>query len=227
MTQIECITTIENSDNGPPVWIASQQSLFWVDNKNHQLYQYNDASGEITACELNAPILSLSPSINHGFIATLEDGIGFYDMATRRVTYISKPDPFTTNKEAIAGITDNFGNYWSFTHLGQKQSKGNLYQLSSSMDMQRVPGRHWDCTAPPAFSKDGSRLYQSSRSTRYIFVTFLNENRQPIETDNLCRISKQDGYPHGLCVDDEDCLWVCHRAAGCMSRYNRRGRFIE
>ncbi len=228
MTQFHCITTLENSDNGQPVWIDSQQSLFWVDHANQKLYQYHEPSQEVTECTLDAPILSLSPRVNNGFIATLEDGIGFYDMQTRQVKYISKPEPFSTNKETIAGVTDNYGNYWSFTHQKDASGKpGNLYHLNSKMDMKRVSGDGWNCTAPPAFSKDGSMLYQSSGITRYIYATKLNEQRQPVETYNLCRISKAEGYPHGLCVDNEDFLWVCHRNAGLISRFNKQGDCIE
>ena len=228
MQHIDCIIKLDNSDNGQPVWIDSQQSLFWVDHKNQKLYQYNTETREITDCKLDAPILSLSPSINHGFIATLEDGIGFYDMQKRQVTYISKPEPFANNKQTIAGIVDKYGDYWSFTQQKKPTEKqGNLYQLSPKMGMQRIIGDGWDCTAPPAFSNDGSILYQSSGTTRYIYATQLNDQRQPIATSNFCRISKQDGYPHGLCVDSEDCLWVCHRSAGYISRYNQEGECIE
>jgi sugar lactone lactonase YvrE len=228
MQQIDCIIKLEHSDNGQPVWIESQKSLFWVDHANQKLYQYQADTQEIITCEVDAPILSLSPSMHHGFIATLEDGIGFYDIQSRRVTYISKPEPFASNKQTIAGITDKYGNYWSFTQPKSPGSKqGNLYQLTPKMDMQRVTGEDWECTAPPAFSKDGSILYQSSGTTRYIYATRLNEQRQPVETINFCRISKQDGYPHGLCVDNDDCLWVCHRGAGYISRYNQSGECLE
>ena len=226
--QLNCITSLEYNDNGQPVWVESQQSLFWVDHTNLYLYQYHEPSGEVTRCTLDAPILSLSPRINNGFIATLEDGIGLYDMQTRKVTYISKPEPFARDKETIAGVTDNFGNFWSFTHRKDAMGeRGNLYQLSPGMDMQRISGDGWHCTAPPAFSKDGSILYQSSASTRYIYATYLNDQRQPVETVNFCRISKSEGYPHGLCVDDEDCVWVCHRNVGYISRYDKRGNCLE
>jgi len=228
MTQLNCITTLAESNNGQPVWINSQHSLFWVDDANHRLYQYHEPSQAVTYCELNAPILSLSPRINNGFIATLEDGIGFYDMQTRQVRYISKPEPFSRNYKTIAGITDNIGNYWSFTHPDDpKLKQGNLYQLTHEMDMQRVTGEDWKCSAPPAFSKDGKKLYQSCKDNRYIYVTTLNNQGQPIGTENFCRISKSEGYPHGLCIDNEDCLWVSHRGVGVISRFNQQGERID
>lgn len=228
MTELNCITTLPDSDNGQPVWIDSQQSLFWVDNHHHRLYQYHEPSQEISHCELNAPILSLSPRNNHGFIATLEDGIGFFDMKTRQVTYISKPEPFSSNYKTIAGITDKYGNYWSFTYPDDpKTNHGNLYQLSHEMNMQRVSGESWRCSAPPAFSKDGKKLYQSCGDNRYIYVTTLNDQGQPLATESFCRISKSEGYPHGLCIDNEDFLWVCHRGIGVISRFNAEGERVD
>jgi sugar lactone lactonase YvrE len=228
MPQFDCINTKAGNDYGQPVWLESQESLFWIDHKDQTLYQFHQPTGEINSSSLGAPILSLSPRINNGFIATLEDGIGFYDMQNRQVTYISKPEPFARNKQALAGITDNFGNYWSFTrqNLGGN-NQGNFYQITPTMDMSRTTEEVWDCTAPPAFSKDGSVLYQSSGSSRYVYATRLNDQRQPLETESFCRISKREGYPHGICVDNEDNLWVCHRAAGLLSRYNPQGECIE
>jgi sugar lactone lactonase YvrE len=228
MLPINCIATLDHSDYGQPVWIDSQDSLFWVDSARQRLYQYHEPSQTLTESDLDAPILSLSPRINNGFIATLKDGIGLYDMQSRKVTYISKPEPFATNKQTIAGVTDHYGNLWSFTcpqDVNDKQS--NLYQLSPIMGMQRIISEGPDCTAPPAFSKDGSILYQSSGKTRYIYATRLNEQRQPVETINLCRISKAEGYPHGLCVDSEDNLWICHRGIGLISRYSPDGEKID
>jgi D-xylonolactonase len=231
MTQLNCITSLAGSENGQPVWINSQQSLFWVDDNHRRLYQYHEPSKEITHCELDAPILSLSPRIDKGFIATLEDGIGFYDMQTRKINYISKPEPFSNNYKTIAGVTDNFGNYWSFTHPDDPSVKaGNLSQLSPQMDMkrvQRVTGENWRCSAPPAFSKDSKRLYQSCGENRYIYVTTLNDKGQPTETESFCRISKSEGYPHGLCIDNDDFLWVCHRGIGIISRFNKLGERVE
>ncbi len=229
MTQFNCITTLTGSDNAQPVWIDSQSSLFWVDNTHRRLYQYHEPTQQITHCELDAPILSLSPRIDNGFIATLDDGIGFYDMQTRKVTYISKPEPFATNYKTIAGVTDNDGNYWAFTRPDEPSvtKQSNLYQLSPKMTMQRLTNENWRCSAPPAFSKDGKKLYQSCGDNRYIYVTTLNEAGQPQHTETFCRVSKSEGRPHGLCIDEENYLWVCHQGIGVISRYNPDGDRVE
>jgi sugar lactone lactonase YvrE len=256
MQQLDCIFTLDNNDIGQPIWIESQRSLFWVDHADQQLYRFHDPSGELTCCQLDAPILSLSPRINHGFIATLTDGIGFFDMESRKVTYISKPEPFAGDTQTFSGVTDNQGNHWSFTlqptarqsvpeaQTFSKTSSNTYsqqvkitqgisgetrhhYQLSPTMDIQRISNNQLECTAPPVFSKDGSTLYFCHGPSRYIYATHMNPQGAPLETQRLCRIPKQEGYPHGLCVDKDDCLWVCHREAGYISRYNKAGECLD
>ena len=227
MYPTEVITKLEHSSNGQPVWIAAEQSLFWVDQANHVLYQLHAGTLALTKHSLSEPILNLTPSFKHGFIATLEDGIGFYDIKARKVVYISKPEPFTGNK-IIGGVADNYGSYWSFTQpKGQENTEGNLYQIDSDMKTQRFTGEQLLCTTPPAFSKNGLTLYQSAGASRYIYATSLNEDRQPSITRAFCRIPKAEGYPHGLCVDNDDNLWVCHREAGILSCFNPEGKRIE
>ena len=227
MHPTEVIAKLEQTSNGQPVWIAAEQSLFWVDQANRVLYQFNTRTHTVIKHDLSAPILSLSPSNKHGFIATLEDGIGFYDMKSRKVIYISKPEPFSGNK-IIGGVADHHGSYWSFTQpRGQNGTEGNLYQISANMKTQRFTGEQLLCTTPPAFSTNGLTLYQSAGASRYIYATSLDGNRQPSITRAFCRIPKAEGYPHGLCVDNKDNLWVCHREAGLLSCFDADGKRIE
>ncbi|MBX2809824.1 MAG: SMP-30/gluconolactonase/LRE family protein [Cellvibrionaceae bacterium] len=227
MQNILSTVKLTQGNHGQPVWIDLEGSLFWVDDAHQRLYQYHEARAELSNCSLDAPVLNISPRINHGFIATLQDGIGFFDLKERKVTYISKPEPFSSN-QAIGGITDKSGNYWSFTQRKDGSSKqANLYQITPHMEMQKYSNAQWLGTTPPIFSKDGLTLYQSSSTTRYIYCTHLNENGKPVVTDTLCRISKTEGAPHGLCVDSEDNIWVCHRGIGLMSCYNKKGKCIE
>jgi len=228
MSSIKTVVYIENSCNGQPVWIENQTSLFWIEHNSQQLYQYHEPSGEIKTCDLDKPILSLSPSIKNGFIATLKDGIGFFDMKTRKVTYISKPEPFFSNYESTGGIADREGNYWTSTSIsnnGQQQS--HIYQLSPGLSIDRFSHEGIESTAEPAFSKDGKTLYQSTKTGRYIYATRLDDDKQPISTEVFCRISKAEGQPHGLCVDSEDNLWVCHLGGGCISCFNSDGERID
>lgn len=228
MSNIETVVYIENSCNGQPIWIDTQSSLFWVEHNEQRLYQYHEPTKKITHCELGQPILSLSPSIKNGFIATLKDGIGFFDIKTRKVSYISKPEPFFSNYESTGGIADAQGNYWSSTSIcnnGKLQS--HIYQLSPELSIDRFSHEGIESAAEPAFSNDGKTLYQSTKSGRYVYATYLNEQLQPISTEVFCRIAKSEGQPHGLCVDSEDNLWVCHLGGGCISCYDKQGNRIE
>lgn len=228
MNNIETVVYIENSCNGQPVWIDKQASLFWIEHNQQKLYQYHEPSGDITHCDLNKPILSISPSIKNGFIATLKDGIGFFDLKDKKVTYISKPEPFFDNYESTGGIADNKGNYWTTSSTSKKDNQqSHIYQLSPDLNIDRFSHEGIESSAHPVFSIDGKTLYQSTKEGRYIYATKLDDNNQPIGTTTFCRISKSEGQPHGLCVDSNDNLWVCHFGGGCVSCYNAEGERIE
>lgn len=228
MSTIETVVYIEDSSNGQPVWIENQNSLFWIEHNNQRLYQYHEPSGEISHCTLDSPILSLSPSIQNGFIATLKDGIGFFDMESRKVIYISKPEPFMSDFESTGGIADREGNYWATTSSpSDAKQQSHVYQLTPNLSIDRFSHEGVESAAEPAFSKDGNILYQSTKNGRYVYATQLDEKRRPVQTDVFCRILKSEGQPHGLCVDSEDNLWVCHLGGGCISCYDKTGKRLE
>jgi sugar lactone lactonase YvrE len=228
MSIIDIIVYIENSSNSQPVWIASQSSLFWIEHNQQRLYRYHLTEKALTHCELNEPILSISPSIENGFIATLEDGIGFFDMQSRSITYVSKPCPFLHEYKSTAGNTDRQGNYWTncSTKNNTDQQQGHIYHLSPSLDLNRFSNEGIESAAEPAFSRDGNILYRSTKEG-YIYATQLNEDGSPINTVVFCRISKKEGIPHGLCVDSDDNLWVCHIGGACISCFNKEGTRIK
>ena len=228
MSTIDIVVYIENSCNGQPVWIENQSSLFWIEHNQSRLYRYELTNKELNYCELDKPILSLSPSIKNGFIATLEDGIGFFDMKTRKVTYISKPSPFLQEYKSTGGIADRKGNYWTNTSISSgNQQQSHIYQLSPSLGLNRFSYEGIESAAEPAFSRDGKTLYRSTKNGRHIYATQLADDGSPISTDVFCRIAKSEGQPHGLCVDSEDNLWVCHVGGGCISCFNKQGERIK
>jgi len=95
------------------------------------------------------------------------------------------------------------------------------------MAVNRFSHQDIDSIAEPAFSKDGKTLYQSARTGRFVFATTLDDQHQPINTEVFCRLAKSEGQPHGLCVDSEDNLWVCHLGGACISCYNNNGNRIN
>ena len=225
---IETVVSIKDSCNGQPVWIENQDSLFWIEHNHQRLYQYHEPDKAISHCELDNPILSLSPSVKNGFIATLKDGVGFFDMESRKVIYISKPEPFFNNYQSTGGIADREGNYWSTSSSSDNdKQQSHVYQLSPNLDIDRFSHIGVESAAEPAFSKDGRIIYQSTKNGRYIYATTLDEQHQPKATEIFCRIPKSEGQPHGLCVDSEDNLWVCHIGGGCLTCYDKTGKRIE
>ncbi|CAN0586013.1 unnamed protein product, partial [Ectocarpus sp. 12 AP-2014] len=41
------------------------------------------------------------------------------------------------------------------------------------------------------------------------------------------QVAKGEGYPDGLAIDDEDCLWVALYAGHAVRRYDPNGKLLE
>ena len=209
-----------------PVWVAREQALYWVDIKGPKIFRL-DSLGERT--EWNTPfrICSLAPRRRGGFIAGTENGFAIVDLDSGSFDLIADPEPDFPGNRFNDGKSDRSGRFWAGTMDDSEQSvTGSLYRLDPDHRWKRVD-EGYKVTNGPAFSRDGSRMYHNDSALQVTYVFDLEADGMPSNRRVFARHGEGDGYPDGMTVDSDDCLWIAFWDGWCVRRYSPEGNCLE
>ena len=96
--RIECVVDSKNILGEVPVWDAVGQSLYWVDIEGRLLQRYSPATGAVERWEMPERISSFALREKGGLIVAFASGIGFYDLDSRAIDWIARPDTNPRNR---------------------------------------------------------------------------------------------------------------------------------
>jgi sugar lactone lactonase YvrE len=81
-------------------------------------------------------------------------------------------------------------------------------------------------TNGPAFSPDGKIMYHNDSARQLTYVFDLADG-QPGERRIFLQFKEGEGYPDGMTVDSEGCLWIAFWDGWCVRRYSPGGEWLE
>jgi len=82
-------------------------------------------------------------------------------------------------------------------------------------------------TNGPAFSPDGSRMYHNDSALQVTYVFDLDEKGDAHNRRTFLKFGDGDGYPDGMTVDGEGCLWIAFWDGGCVRRFSPKGALLQ
>lgn len=206
-----------------PVWAGD--SLWWVDIEGQLIHRTDPETGNDHITHLDTPVGAAIPRSQGGWVAGVRDGV-----------VIVAPDGVVEQRIQIeAGNTDSRMNdakcdpagrllTGTMTHGGRRSS---LYSIDADWTVTTIftgvgisNGLGW--------SPDATRMYYIDTPTMgvdvidYDVATGAVENRRP-----LIQIGEGAGFPDGMTVDVDGCLWVAFWDGWCVRRYDPEGHLMR
>lgn len=207
-----------------PVWVVAEQALYWVDIKGLRIFR-RDAAGAVTQWATPFRIGSLAPC-DGGFVAGTERGLAFVDPAADRWDIVVDPEPDRPTNRFNDGKVDRRGRFWAGTmDDAEGDATGALYRMGADAAPVRVDDGY-RVTNGPAFSLDGRRLYHTDSARQTIYAFDLDDDGAPSNRTTFARFGPDDGYPDGMTVDADDCLWVAFWDGWCIRRLSPAGETL-
>ena len=209
-----------------PLWRPKTQTLLWVDIMQNLVFSYDTRTREKRVWEFPDAITSIVETPTGELFATQRDGFGRLDLANNRLELLVRPDVFTDADRFNDGKVDAHGRYWAGTMDNREASAtGALY----CWDGESLHTRETNIiiTNGPAFSPDGAVLYHTDTLARTIYRYRLNADSTLADKSIFAVIADDAGYPDGMTVDAEGCLWVCHFGGWRISRYSAGGELLS
>ena len=222
---VQCVADVHAVLGEGPVWVSRERALFWVDINGRKIFRLND-SGQINEWQAPFRVGSIAPRASGGFIAGTDEGIAAIDLDAGKFEVVARPEANLPGNRFNDGKVDRRGRFWAGTmDDAERQDSGTLYCFDHGLNASAVD-RGYRVTNGPAFSPAGDRMYHNDSARQVTYVFDLEggaaANRRP-----LIRFREGDGFPDGMTVDSDGCLWIAFWDGGCVRRFSPDGEWLE
>lgn len=218
---MKCIADVRATLGEGPVWVEREQALYWVDIPERKLFRWSEAEGDAT-CELPFHLCSLAPRVGGGFIGAGYEGFLEIDRDLQP-TPLGNPESELPGNRFNDGKVDRRGRFWAGTmDRAEGEDSGSLYRLDPDRRWTRIDSGY-RVTNGPAFSLDGQTLYHTDSARQRVYAFDLGEDGSVANRRVHLQFGEGQGYPDGMTVDAEDCLWIAFWAGWCVRRFSASG----
>lgn len=213
-----------------PTWDPVTGRLLWIDILNSRVHTYDPATGRRTVRRTDQHVGAVKPRAGGGLVLNLRDGIGLLDPDdTFRWLHREVVPGRRANDAAVAPD----GTLWAGTmRYDEAPGGGSLSRVTGDGTVEVLLG-DVAVSNGTGWSPDERLMYYVDSPTRRIDVFDVIEDadsgtgegrngritgRRPLAT-----IEDGAGFPDGLCVDAEGCVWVALWDGGAVRRYTPSG----
>jgi sugar lactone lactonase YvrE len=204
-----------------PVWDHKRRLLYWLDILNGEIHQYSPHQKTHRTIGVNQMIGSIAVCTNGNFIAALQNGFGFVDPVTGKVTMITDPESHLPGNRFNEGKCDPAGRFWAGTMaLSEEAGAGNVYFVHTDLEVTKKIGTV-TVSNGMAWSGDHQKFYYIDSPTSEIVAYDYEESTGHISNKKvIIRIATEDGFPDGMTIDNEGMLWIAHWNGWQVTRWD-------
>jgi sugar lactone lactonase YvrE len=202
-----------------PTWDPGSGRLIWIDILGSRIHTYDPVSGRRSVRTTPQHIGAVKPRAGGGLVLNLRDGVGLLDPDdTFRWLHHEAVPGRRANDAAVAPD----GSLWAGTmRYDEAPGGGTLSRVTGDGSVEVVlddvavsNGTGW--------SPDGSLMYYIDSPTRRVDV-FDHEHGSVANRRPFVEIEDGAGFPDGLTVDAEGCVWVALWEGSAVRRYTPDG----
>jgi sugar lactone lactonase YvrE len=204
-----------------PIWMPSEQAVWFVDIKQGRLHRFTPATGAGETFEVGGRPSFVVATDRGGLLVGSGHALIRYEggRAVETVATIDMPPRNRTNDATV----DGQGRLWFGTMDDDEQHPhGRVYRFDGTI---REMGGECCITNGPAVSPDGRFLYHVDTIAGLIW-RFPLDGERLADGEVLTRIDPADGHPDGVNVDAEGCIWVALWGGWGVRRYSPEGELL-
>ena len=225
-TNIRCVADVHAVLGEGPVWVEREAALYWVDIKGRAIFRLAE-DGELMRWETPFRVGAIAPRTTGGFIAATDGGFAEIDLGARRFEIVADPEADLPNNRFNDGKVDRHGRLWAGTMDDEeREASGVLYRVDSGVQATAVD-RDYKVTNGPAFSPSGDIMYENDSARQVTYAFDLDGDGNALNKRTFLQFGDGDGYPDGMTVDSEGCLWIAFWDGWCIRRFSPEGERLE
>jgi sugar lactone lactonase YvrE len=202
-----------------PTWDPATGRLLWLDILGARLHSYDPATGHRTVRVTDQHVGAAKPRAGGGLVLNLRDGVGLLDVDGAFRWLHHEPVPGRRANDAAVAPD---GSLWAGTmRYDEAPGGGTLSRLTGDGSAEVILD---DVTVSngTGWSPDGRLMYYIDTPTRRVDVFDHAEGRVSARRP-FVEIEDGAGFPDGLTVDADGCVWVALWDGGAVRRYTPAG----
>ncbi len=212
------------------IWNYSSNELYWIDIEGKKLHIYNPTEKQNRTIEMPCRIGTVVPSEEKNkAVVALEDGIYIVDTKTSEIKLLSDVESEINENRFNDGKCDPNGNLWvGSLHLAQTKPNANLYKIDASGKSEKMLDSI-TISNGIVWTKDSKTMYYIDTPKGTIRAFDFDPNTSSISNERVAvTVSKEDGFPDGMAIDENDMLWVGLWNGNAVAQYNpTTGKLIK
>lgn len=210
-------------------WLAAEARLYFVDIRQRTVHALQPDDGDCRQWQLPDLVGWVIPRRQGGWVAGMRDGFALLQLGDEAsLQPIANPHPGQPGMRLNDACAWRDGSIFagSMSDSDPAGAHGRLYRLLPDLRWQVVDSGYHICNGP-CFSPDGQLMYHTDSFLRTIYRYRLAADGTPAGREVWKVFTPQEGYPDGMTVDAEGCLWVAHWEGGCVSRFAPDGSLLR
>jgi len=202
-------------------WNHETNELYWVDIEGKKLHIYNPETKTNRSFDTPSRIGTVVPADSTTAVIALEDGIYLMNTTNGETELLSDVESEITENRFNDGKAGPGGQLWvGSMHLPQNEPKARLYMVEG------------DGTATPkvenvtisngiVWSGDERTMYYIDTPTQKIRAYDYDPASGAITNERVAvEVPDSLGYPDGMCIDEQDKLWVGMWNGNAVARFD-------
>ena len=204
-----------------PIWDARRKSLFRVDILQGEIHEYRPSDGHFHTISVGEYVGAVAPYRDGSLMAALKSGIVLLDPDTGARETVGHPEAHLPGNRYNDGKCDPAGRFWvGSMSLQEEPGVGSLYMIDHDGSIIRqLEGV--TISNGLAWSNDYHTMYYIDTPTFEVAAFDYDLSTGAISNRRVAiRIPESEGYPDGMTIDREGCLWIAHWDGWQVTRWN-------
>ncbi|MBQ4834049.1 SMP-30/gluconolactonase/LRE family protein [Pseudoalteromonas sp. MMG010] len=204
-----------------------KNSLLWVDILGKALFCYSLENNKTSRYDMVEPICWVMETTKGQLIAGFEKAIYQLDTNTfERTLLFSLLNEPPENRLNDAKTDRNGFAYFGTMDKAEKKQQGALYRFGHGQAPTKVDDNYMISNGP-AVSRCGKWLYSTDSAQRTVYRFSVDQLGQLTNKHIFITFSEDMGFPDGMTVDEEDCLWIAAWGGFGVYRFSAAGEKLQ
>ncbi|WP_416984477.1 SMP-30/gluconolactonase/LRE family protein [Streptomyces sp. T028] len=202
-----------------PTWDPATGRLLWLDILGSRLHTYDPSTGRRTVRVTDQHVGAAKPRAGGGLVLNLRDGVGLLDADGAFRWLHHEPVPGRRANDAAVAPD---GSLWAGTMRYDEAPGGGTLSRFTGDGTAEVFLDDVAVSNGTGWSPDHSLMYYIDSPTRRVDVFSFTDGRIS-DRRPFVEIEEGAGFPDGLTVDADGCVWVALWDGGAVRRYTPTG----